>query len=254
MQGRLCRLEPLIAATHAAALHEAYSRHPGEANWTYLPYGPFSSAAEYGAWVKSIETCDDPIPFVILNALGNEPVGVASYLRINPPEGSIEVGHLSYSPALQRTTAATEAMYLMMHRAFDEFGYRRYEWKCDSRNADSRRAAARLGFRYEGTFRQAMVMKGRNRGSRSSTKSGRGCAPRSSSGSIHPTSTKQGANVSDWRRSCLAEVNDLLRGAHRFLTLFFGSPMHRSLAPSRRSVHQGASESSEVANENRRSP
>lgn len=163
MEGRFCRLEPLIAATHAAALHEAYSRHLDGANWTYLPYGPFSSAEQYATWVESMESCDDPIPFVILSGSGNQPVGVASYLRINPAEGSIEVGHLSYSPALQRTTAATEAMYLMMRRAFDELGYRRYEWKCDSRNADSRRAAERLGFRYEGTFRQAMVMKGRNR-------------------------------------------------------------------------------------------
>jgi RimJ/RimL family protein N-acetyltransferase len=163
MQGRLCRLEPLIAATHAAALHEAYSRHPDEANWTYLPYGPFSSASEYAEWVESMESRDDLIPFVIRSGSGDHPVGVASYLRINPAEGSMEVGHLSYSPALQRTAAATEAMYLMMRRAFDELGYRRYEWKCDSRNADSRRAAERLGFRYEGTFRQAMVMKGRNR-------------------------------------------------------------------------------------------
>ncbi len=90
-------------------------------------------------------------------------IGVASYLRIDPPNGSVEVGHLSYAPALQRTVAATEAMYLMMRRAFEELGYRRYEWKCDSRNAPSRRAAERLGFGYEGTFRQALVMKGRNR-------------------------------------------------------------------------------------------
>jgi RimJ/RimL family protein N-acetyltransferase len=163
MEGRFCRLEPLVARTHAAALHAAYSGHPDDANWTYLPYGPFSSTKEYATWVESMESCDDPIPFAILSGLGNQPGGVASYLRINPAEGSIEVGHLCYSPALRRTTATTEAMYLMMRRAFDELGYRRYEWKCDSRNMDSRRAAERLGFRYEGTFRQAMVMKGRNR-------------------------------------------------------------------------------------------
>ena len=91
------------------------------------------------------------------------PVGVASYLRIEPAMGAIEVGHLSYAPALQRSAAATEAMYLMMRRAFDELGYRRYEWKCDSLNAPSRRAAERLGFRYEGTFRQMMVIKQRSR-------------------------------------------------------------------------------------------
>jgi RimJ/RimL family protein N-acetyltransferase len=90
-------------------------------------------------------------------------VGVASYLRIEPAMGSIEVGHLAYSPALQRHPAATEAMYLMMRHVFDELGYRRYEWKCDDRNQASRRAALRLGFRFEGIFRQHMVIKGRNR-------------------------------------------------------------------------------------------
>ncbi|MGB8224529.1 MAG: GNAT family protein [Polyangiales bacterium] len=163
MAGRLCRLEPLNAAKHAAGLHEAYAAHPDEGNWTYLPYGPFSSADEYSDWATSMQSLDDPIPFAILVGPAHQPAGVASYLRINPSHGSIEVGHLSYSPALQRTAAATEAMFLMMRRAFDELGYRRYEWKCDSRNAASWRAAERLGFRYEGTFRQAMVMKGRNR-------------------------------------------------------------------------------------------
>lgn len=163
MEGRWCWLTPLSAAKHAAALHEAYAQHPNEGNWTYLPYGPFLSADAYAEWVKSIESCDDPIPFAILSIAENRPAGVASYLRIDPAQGSIEVGHLNYSPTLQRTTAATEAMYLMMRRAFDELGYRRYEWKCDSHNVVSRRAAERLGFRYEGTFRQAMVMKGRNR-------------------------------------------------------------------------------------------
>ncbi len=163
MAGRLCRLEPLNAAKHAAALYDAFAAHPDEGNWTYLPYGPFSSAEAYADWVESMQSLDDPIPFAILVGPGHQPVGVASYLRINPGHGSIEVGHLSYSPALQRTAAATEAMFLMMRRAFDELGYRRYEWKCDSRNAASWRAAERLGFRHEGTFRQAMVMKGRNR-------------------------------------------------------------------------------------------
>lgn len=163
MAGRLCRLEPLNAAKHAAALHAAYAAHPDEAHWTYLPYGPFRSSDEYSEWVESMESLEDPMAFAISIGPGNQAVGVASYLRVNPVHGSIEVGHLSYSPALQKSAAATEAMFLMMRRAFDELGYRRYEWKCDSRNAASRRAAERLGFRYEGTFRQAMVMKGRNR-------------------------------------------------------------------------------------------
>ncbi len=163
MSGRLCQLEPLQASRHAAALHEAHSVDREGRNWTYLPYGPFASAGEYAAWVESVETKDDPLFFAIIDLVAERPVGVASYLRIEPAMGCIEVGHLSYSPALQRTAAATEAMYLMMRRAFDELGYRRYEWKCDGFNAPSRRAAERLGFRYEGTFRQAWVQNGRNR-------------------------------------------------------------------------------------------
>ncbi len=163
MEGRYCRLVPLRADAHAAALYDAYAAFSDESNWTYLPYGPFASAAKYADWIAEIESVDDPVPFAIQTRPDDRPVGVAAYLRVNPPQGSIEVGHLCYSPALQRTAAATEAMYLMMRHAFAELGYRRYEWKCDSRNAASRAAAQRLGFRYEGTFRQAMVMKGRNR-------------------------------------------------------------------------------------------
>jgi RimJ/RimL family protein N-acetyltransferase len=163
MEGRYCRLEPLQAEAHAAALYDAYGEFPNESNWTYLPYGPFASVSEYADWIGEIESVDDPIPFAIRARADDRPVGVAAYLRVNPPQGSIEVGHLCYSPTLQRTAAATEAMYLMMRHAFAEIGYRRYEWKCDSRNAASRAAAQRLGFRYEGIFRQAMVIKGRNR-------------------------------------------------------------------------------------------
>jgi RimJ/RimL family protein N-acetyltransferase len=163
MQGRLCRLDPLDAATHAAALHDAYAADRDARNWTYLPYGPFASAAEYAAWVESVQSRDDPVFFAIVDPATQQPIGVASYLRVDPAMGAIEVGHLSYAPALQRTPASTEAMYLMMRRAFDELGYRRYEWKCDSLNAPSVAAAKRLGFRFEGTFRQAVVMKGRNR-------------------------------------------------------------------------------------------
>ncbi len=163
MQGRYCRVEPLSAQKHATALYDAYAAFPDARDWTYLPYGPFASPEQYAVWVESMQAGDDPLPFAIVSLPHERPVGVASYLRINPAHGTIEVGHLSYSPALQRTAAATEAMYLMMRRAFEELGYRRYEWKCDSRNAPSRRAAKRLGFRYEGVFRNALVMKGRNR-------------------------------------------------------------------------------------------
>jgi len=163
MHGRLCRLELLDAARHARALHEAYAKDESGRNWTYLPYGPFASADAYAEWVSARQQSDDPLFYAIALADSGLPVGVASYLRIEPAMGAIEVGHLSYSPALQRSPVATEAMYLMMRRVFDELGYRRYEWKCDSLNAPSRRAAERLGFRYEGTFRQMMVIKERSR-------------------------------------------------------------------------------------------
>jgi len=163
MVGRFCRLEALDAAAHARALHEAYSADPEGRNWTWLPYGPFATAEAYETALESMLKLDHTIFYAIVDPRTGAPLGVASYLRIDPAMGSIEVGHLSYSPALQRKPAATEAMYLMMRRAFDELGYRRYEWKCDSLNAPSLAAARRLGFQFEGIFRQAMVLKGRNR-------------------------------------------------------------------------------------------
>jgi RimJ/RimL family protein N-acetyltransferase len=163
MEGRFCRLAPLDAAQHAEALHEEQAVDRDGRNWTYLPYGPFASASEYAELLRSVESGDDPLFFAIILRESQRPVGLASYLRIDLAMGSIEVGHLSFSPVLQRTAAATEAMYLMMRRAFDELGYRRYEWKCDSFNGPSWNAAKRLGFRYEGTFRQNWVHKGRNR-------------------------------------------------------------------------------------------
>ena len=166
LQGRLCRLEAVDPARHADALHQAYAADPAGGNWTYLPYGPFDTAQSWAATIEAVQKLTDARFYAILPAADiARPVGVASYLRIEPGMGSIEVGHISYSPALQRHAAATEAMYLMMRRAFDELGYRRYEWKCDSLNLASRRAAERLGFRYEGTFRQMMVVKGRSRDS-----------------------------------------------------------------------------------------
>jgi RimJ/RimL family protein N-acetyltransferase len=163
MQGRLCHITPLSSVEHAAALHEAHSLDREGRNWTYLPYGPFASAAEYARWAEWAEAQEDPQFFAIVDDASRQPVGVASYLRIEPAMGVIEVGHLAFSPRLQRTPAATEAMYLMMRRAFAELGYRRYEWKCDSLNAPSLAAAKRLGFTFEGTFRQMHVVKGRNR-------------------------------------------------------------------------------------------
>jgi RimJ/RimL family protein N-acetyltransferase len=165
MPGRLCLLEAIDADRHAEALHAEYAADSAGRNWTYLPYGPFPSAAAYADFVRALQGGDDPVFYAVVLAGSGRAVGVASYLRIDPANGSIEVGHLSHAPALQRSAASTEAMYLMMRRAFDELGYRRYEWKCDSLNEPSRRAAERLGFRYEGTFRQAMVVKGRSRDS-----------------------------------------------------------------------------------------
>lgn len=162
LPGRYCRLEPLRAEPHAAALFEAFGKDASGVGWTYLPYGPFNELSDLRRWVDEMASQDDPLFFAILDDSGR-PVGVASYLRINPDMGSIEVGHIRYSPELQRTRAATEAMYLMARHAFDDLGYRRYEWKCDDLNAASRRAAIRLGFTYEGTFRQDRIYKGRNR-------------------------------------------------------------------------------------------
>jgi RimJ/RimL family protein N-acetyltransferase len=162
MTGRHCRLEPLDAARHAAQLHAANALDREGRMWTYLFSGPFASAQEFRAWLESREHSEDPLYFAIVDAPSGRAAGLASYLRIDPPHGVIEVGPLAFSPLLQRTRAATEAMYLMMRNAFD-LGYRRYEWKCDALNAPSRRAAERLGFQFEGIFRQAVVYKGRNR-------------------------------------------------------------------------------------------
>ena len=130
--------------------------------WTYLLYGPFDTLERHRAWME--ETCrgSDPLFYAIIDPVADKAVGLAAYLRIEPRSGSIEVGHLSYSPLLQRTPAATEAMYLLMENAF-RLGYRRYEWKCDALNAPSRAAALRLGLSFEGIFRQATVYKGRSR-------------------------------------------------------------------------------------------
>ncbi len=163
MQGRYVRLEPADPGAHAADLFEAFSADREGRIWTYLPYGPFAGAGEVEQWMQATCLGDDPLFHAIIDGATGKAVGVASYLRIEPAVGVIEVGHINYAPALQRTRGATEAMYLMMARVFDELGYRRYEWKCDALNAPSLAAAARLGFTYEGLFRQATMYKGRNR-------------------------------------------------------------------------------------------
>jgi len=162
MVGRTCRLEVLDPERHARDLYEANTQDRDNRIWLYLGYGPFESLDGYRNWVDGVSGASDPLFHAVIDTATDKAVGVASYLRITPASGTIEVGHINYSPHLQRTPAATEAMYLMMKRAF-EGGYRRYEWKCDALNARSRAAARRLGLSYEGVFRQAMVYKGRNR-------------------------------------------------------------------------------------------
>ena len=162
LTGRHCRLEPFDPDTHSHELFRAWQLDTTGSLWTYLPYGPFPDQAAYHAWAVENCTGDNPLFYTIVDQASGKPVGVASYLRINPAHGSVEVGHLCFSPLLQQTVAATEAMFLMMQQAF-ALGYRRYEWKCNSLNLPSRRAAQRLGFSYEGLFRQSNVFKGRNR-------------------------------------------------------------------------------------------
>jgi RimJ/RimL family protein N-acetyltransferase len=163
MQGRFCRVEPLDPARHADDLFAANSLDKDGRNWTYLFQEPFEDIASYRAWLEQVAKGDDPLFHAIVDLKSGKAVGVATFMRIDPANGVIEVGNINYSPLLQRTLAGTEAMYLMMRRVFDELGYRRYEWKCDILNEPSRNAAVRLGFKYEGMFRQAVVYKGRNR-------------------------------------------------------------------------------------------
>jgi RimJ/RimL family protein N-acetyltransferase len=165
MAGRYCQVEPLAPARHAPGLQAADSHDPEGRNWTYLGRERLTDPSSYLAWAEQAAASEDPLFHAIVDGVSGEAVGIAAYLRIDPPNGVIEVGHLNFSPLLQRTRVATEAMFLMMRRAFDQLGYRRYEWKCDALNAPSRAAAERLGFKFEGVFRQAVVVKGRNRDS-----------------------------------------------------------------------------------------
>ncbi|MEQ8227065.1 MAG: GNAT family protein [Rhodospirillales bacterium] len=163
LTGPRCRLEPLSADAHGEDLWRANAADTDGRMWDYMSCGPFAGIQEYLTWLKGAAAGDDPLFFAIVDQATGQAMGVASYLRIDPANGVIEVGNIAYSPALQGSVLATEAMYLMMAHAFDDLGYRRYEWKCNSLNAPSRRAAQRLGFSYEGLFRNHMVIKGRNR-------------------------------------------------------------------------------------------
>lgn len=165
MEGCYCDLAPLDAQTHAQDLYDAFGKGQDRRNWTYLPYGPFDNFDLFNAWLKNVSTGKDPQFYAIQDKQSGVALGMASYCRMQPSMGVIEVGHIHYSPLLQKTPMATEAMYLMMKQVFDDLGYRRYEWKCDALNAPSRKAALRLGFSFEGIFRQALIYKGRNRDS-----------------------------------------------------------------------------------------
>ena len=162
LEGRYCRVERLDPERHAESLFNAYALDREGRMWTYLSSGPFDRLESFREWAEQRAPSQDPLFYAIVDRGSGKATGVASYLRIDTQNGVIEVGHLAFSPLLQRTRAATEAMYLMMKHAFDS-GYRRYEWKCNSLNAPSRAAATRFGFSYEGLFRQAVMWRGRNR-------------------------------------------------------------------------------------------
>lgn len=162
MVGSYCDLVSLHPAAHTSDLYEAFTEAPDSGDWTYLPYGPFGAEADFASWVESVVGLDDPMFFTVVDRSTGKAVGLASYLRPELRGAVIEVGHIHFARCMQKTPMATEAMYLMMRRAF-EGGYRRYEWKCDELNAPSQAAARRLGFQYEGRFRHATHYKGRNR-------------------------------------------------------------------------------------------
>jgi RimJ/RimL family protein N-acetyltransferase len=164
MRGAHVVVRPVDAVGDAASLYAV--SHPPEGDhalWTYLPDGPYESPEALGRMLEWAQTASEAVYFTLARLPDERPVGLASYMRIAPELGVLEIGHLMFGAPLKRTTAATEAIYLLLQRAFDELGYRRVEWKCNALNAASRGAAERFGFRFEGVFRKHMVVKGRNR-------------------------------------------------------------------------------------------
>jgi RimJ/RimL family protein N-acetyltransferase len=164
LPGIQVRLEPVEVAEHAPSLYVlSHTRAEDAALWTYLPYGPFADRGAFERWLVERARSSDPLFFAVIEEQSGRACGMTSYLNIVPAHGSIEIGHIWFAPPLQKTRAATEAIFLMMRHVFDDLGYRRLEWKCNALNEASMRAARRFGFTYEGTFRQHMVVKGRNR-------------------------------------------------------------------------------------------
>ena len=155
------RLEPVDPGRHAGDLFAASDGAPEL--WDYVAYGPFESERVFTEWVKDRAASDDPLFYAVVDRDSGTARGMASLMRIDAENGVIETGHIWFAPVLQRTRQATEAIYLLARHSFDDLGYRRFEWKCDSLNQPSRRAAERFGFIFEGVFRQHMVIKGRNR-------------------------------------------------------------------------------------------
>ena len=161
--GNYCWLEPLNIKKHSLSLYKNFSKDKKNIIWSYLPYGPFKNYLSFKDWLKKECLNNDPFFYAIYSRNNKEYCGMASYLNIVPSHGTIEVGHINYSPILQNTREGTEAMYLMMKNALDTLGNRRYEWKCNSLNSGSKKAALRLGFKFEGIFRQMYIFKKRNR-------------------------------------------------------------------------------------------
>jgi RimJ/RimL family protein N-acetyltransferase len=163
LTGRCCRIEPVNVERHAADLYEAYSSAADGRDWTYLTVGPFDSLVAYREHLTRMAASIDPLHHAVIDLATGKAVGTLALMRIDPANGVIEVGHVTYSPRLKRTRIATEAMFVLMSEVFDKLGYRRFEWKCDSLNEPSRSAALRYGFTFEGIFRQAIVYRERNR-------------------------------------------------------------------------------------------
>ena len=163
--GKYSILKPLNFKNHAGELFKNFSLDKTNTLWTYMPYGPFKNLPSFKSYLKNNCLNKDPFFYAIYSKRLKSFCGVASYLRIKPAIGTIEVGWITYAPNLQRTVEATEAMYLMMKNVFENLGYRRYEWKCDNLNQKSKKSAQRLGFKFEGVFRQATIYKKRNRDS-----------------------------------------------------------------------------------------
>jgi len=164
LAGAHVRLEPVEPDAHAESLyHLSHARPEDAVLWTYLAYGPFPDQGAFADWLADRARSSDPLFFALVEQASGAAAGMASYMNIVPANGTIEIGHIWFAPPLQKSRAATEAIYLLARHAFDELRYRRLEWKCDALNAASIRAARRFGFTYEGSFRQHMVVKGRNR-------------------------------------------------------------------------------------------